>query len=365
MRVVVVTRDDQNQVFGGDTVMVRKIQKHLRPHGIEFEITTAQMLPTSCNVDVVHVTFLYLVESVQRALGWAQRYQLPVVISPLFEDPLLLWFQWALRRPGKWRVLSNMLGQHVTRKLYVTWHTARAKYSAHWHLQRDLLQSMHVVPNSRYELDHLARWFQLPDLDATVVPLGVDPDVFGQPPTGHPIAELGKLTGYVLEVGRIEERKNQLGLLEALHNVTVPIVFLGEADRCGYEAAYVELCHKLAAARGNVHFLERVPEGLLPSLYARAAVHVLPSWSERPGLVTLEAAACGCKVVSTSFSPIYEYLGGDAWYCQPDDVRSIRTAVMQALTAPTPPDLRTRVLSNFTWEKTALKMLNVYQQLAS
>ncbi len=365
MHVLVVMRDDRDQVFGGDTVMVRKIEKYLRPYGVHFEYSTAWQLKEEFKADIVHITFLHLVESVQHTVQWAQIHRIPVVISPLFEIPLVMWFQRAITWSRKWRLLSKIFGRRFTQRLYVAWRTERIKRSSQWQMQRDLLQSIKIVTNSYYERDRLARWFDLSCLDATVVPLGIDPEVFNRECVGHPPAALNGLTGYVLEVGRIEGRKNQLGLLKALYDLPVPIVFLGQANQSSYEAAYVEECRQLAMDRGEVYFLEHVPEADLPSLYSMAAVHVLPSWFEFPGLVTLEAAACGCKVVSTSFSPIYEYLGEDAWYCRPDSIRSIRVATQQALSSPISKDLQARVLNNFTWEKTARKMFDVYQQLLS
>ncbi len=364
MRVLFVARDDYEQVFGGDNILRRKIQKYLQPHGVQFEFATAQRLPASPHVDVVHLT-CFLVEPTQRVLEWAQRFRIPTVISPLFEEPLHTWFEWAMRCPGKWRSVGRVLGRRLARRIYITWQAARIKRGAQWHRQRELLQAMHITPNSRYELNHLQKWFNLPDLDATVVPLGIDPEVFGQSPFEREIPGLGNLTGYVLEVGRIETRKNQLGLLQALRNVPISIVLLGRFSHHEHEVSYVRECEEMAACRGNVLFIKQLPEKALPALYARAAVHVLPSWSERPGLVTLEAAACSCKAVSTGFSSIREYLGDDVWYCRPDDVKSIRTAVEQALAAPTPPGLQARVLNNFTWGQTAWRMWDVYQRMVS
>lgn len=362
MRVLVVTRDDHDRVFGGDTVMIRKLEKHLKPMGISFLVTTADRLPDPGEADIVHLTFLHSVESVERTAIWADRSRLPVLISPLFEEPLYLWFEWAVQQTGKWQQLSLVLGRRITQKLYVVWQAARAKRQAQWQRQRELLMSMHIVPNSRYELNHLKKWFDLPDLDATVIAVGVDTDVFDGAPADCEISELGNLAGYVLEVGRIETRKNQLGLLHALRGTPTPIVFLGQRSRHEHEQAYVRACEAMAKERGNVLFLEHLPEKVLPTLLGRASVHVLPSWSERPGLVTLEAAACGCKVVSTSCSPIYEYLGDDAWYCRPDHVGSIRRAVEHALIAQTPPGLKGRVLTEYTWKQTALRLGDVYSR---
>ena len=261
--------------------------------------------------------------------------------------------------------MRQLLGWNVTRNLYTAWQRRRITRGKEWREQRDMLSKMHIVPNSRYELDHLKQWFQLPDVTATVIPLGVDPEIYAQDPHDRSIVGLGELTGYILEVGRIETRKNQLGLLQALRHSSLPIVLLGSTHSSEYEASYLNACQELARARGNVYFIERVPEEDMVSLYSRAAVHVLPSWSERPGLVSLEAAACSCKVICSEPGPIYEYLGSDAWYCMPQNSRNIASAIKRAMNSPTPERLRCRVLTQFTWENTARQLLRLYEGLVS
>jgi glycosyltransferase involved in cell wall biosynthesis len=69
--------------------------------------------------------------------------------------------------------------------------------------------------------------------------------------------------------------------------------------------------------------------------------------------VSLEAAAAGCRVVTTSIGSTRDYFGDLAWYCQPDDLGSIRAAVEGALRAPATSLLRDRVLCEYTWERAA------------
>jgi len=88
------------------------------------------------------------------------------------------------------------------------------------------------------------------------------------------------------------------------------------------------------------------------SAFAAAKVHCLPSWYELPGLVTLEAARYGCAVVASSWGGIPDYLGDTCYYCQPDDHRSIRAAILTAYEKGRPAGLQQRA-EQFTWEKSA------------
>jgi glycosyltransferase involved in cell wall biosynthesis len=169
------------------------------------------------------------------------------------------------------------------------------------------------------------------------------------------------LRDFVLEVGAISPVKNQLGLIDALYDLPVPLVFVGQPAAKMPE--YAEQCKARAALRGDVTFIDRLPHDELPGLYALAAVHALPSWRETPGLVSLEAAAAGCRIVTTSIGSTRDYFGDLAWYCYPDDLRSIRTAVEAALKAPPSPALRERVLREYTWHRAGAATLAAYQKV--
>ena len=100
---------------------------------------------------------------------------------------------------------------------------------------------------------------------------------------------------FVLSVGRIEPRKNTLGLIQAAGRLELPLVIVGEAPP-GFERYEVE-CRR--AADDRAIWLGRLEhdDPLLASAYAAARVFALPSWFETPGLAALEAALAGCSVV--------------------------------------------------------------------
>lgn len=360
MRIGVVTRNDTDRIAGGDAIMLQNIRRQIAPLGVEMQSVPVGELAYFSG-DALHLTQLYQLDVAEAALNCAMSKHLPLFASPLLEEQLAIWFRQIITKPSKWRTLASMFGQRLTELVYQQWQTIRRMRSTDWQRQRRIIEISHLVPNSRYELRHLGHWFGLPDLSASVVPLGVDPDIYGNVdfPTEELPVELKSLQGrYILQVGVISLRKNQDGLLRALMNMDLPIVFLGRPSP--YELEYCEEVAVLADQRKNVIFLERVRESTLPSLYKGAALHVLPSWSERPGLVTLEAAACCCKVVSTNRSPIYEYLGDQAGYCDPSLPSDIKRAVQEALNKPVSPDLSSYVLRQFTWQRTAERLRDVY-----
>lgn len=136
----------------------------------------------------------------------------------------------------------------------------------------------------------------------------------------------------ILQVGRIEPTKNQLSLLQALMNhQDIPLVFIGrQNERKQY---YINKLKSLAKKRGNTYFVEEVPQERLASFYKSAKVHVLPSFRESPGLVSLEALYYHCNIVvsDSQFCPINYYKFDKYGYiCNPYSVKSIECAVLKA-----------------------------------
>lgn len=360
MRIGVVTRNDTERIAGGDAIMLHNIRKQIVPLGVEMQSVPIDKLERF-NGDALHLTQLYQLDVAEYALSCAENKHIPLFASPLFEEHLAMWFRLAIRKPGKWRSLTSVLGWHITELVYQRWQTVRRVRSQVWQRQRSIVERAYLVPNSRHELHHLSHWFDLPGLAATVIPLGIDPELYGdESAAGELPPELNGLQGrYILQVGVISLRKNQDGLLHALMDTDHPVVFLGQPSP--YEPEYCQEVADLAAQRKNVIFLEHVEEKTLPALFRGAALHILPSWSERPGLVTLEAAASGCKVVSTNRAPIREYLGDLAWYCDPSEPSSIYQSVLAATDAPMPTNLRQHVLQNLTWKHTATALFALYR----
>jgi tetratricopeptide (TPR) repeat protein len=165
---------------------------------------------------------------------------------------------------------------------------------------------------------------------------------------------------FVLCVGRIESRKNQLSLLKALEDVDVPVVIAGSGFT--YQPGYAEAV-KSFKRRAPTLVLGRLDKEMLASAYCAAKVHALPSFYELPGLVTLEGARYGCNVVASGDSgTIEDYIGAAGFYCNPADENSIRSAVQRALAAPRSETLKQKA-KMFSWENLGTQTLAAYRKI--
>lgn len=150
---------------------------------------------------------------------------------------------------------------------------------------------------------------------------------------GVPNDSFLKLTGlgsksYVLQVGRLECRKNQLGTLLAMRNLDLPLVFIAtRAFKVDYEAACVEAALRWRKAPtlfisqnlqpfedGFVKVLpiqEKLPKETLVSAYYHAGLHLHPAFHELPGATYLEAARVGAPTIASSWCTITDYFEGE------------------------------------------------------
>ncbi|MCB0311507.1 MAG: glycosyltransferase, partial [Bdellovibrionales bacterium] len=165
---------------------------------------------------------------------------------------------------------------------------------------------------------------------------------------------------FVLCVGRIESRKNQLMLLKALEDSELTVVLAGGGFT--YQPEYDQAVRRFVR-KGRTIVLDKLSPEMLASAYCAAKVHCLPSWYELPGLVSLEAAHYGCNVVATRSGSTTDYLGDNAFYCDPWSEDSIKNAVLAGYFSPLNSDLK-NIVSAFTWERSANEVLKVYREVA-
>jgi glycosyltransferase involved in cell wall biosynthesis len=227
--------------------------------------------------------------------------------------------------------------------------------------RRELLHLVdRVLPNSEAEARQLRLLFGIDPARIQVVPNGVLPSFRSAAPTifCHWFGE----RDFVLFVGRIEPRKNLLGLIRAVRSVGVELVVIGDPPpEC---RVYYEHCRREGGDRVLWLAARDHHDPLLASAYSAARVFALPSWFETPGLAALEAALAGTAVVITPFGSTQEYFGDRVLYARPNRVTEIATAVSLCWSNGADPRLADFIASNYLWPDVAKKTAEVYDQVA-
>jgi glycosyltransferase involved in cell wall biosynthesis len=270
----------------------------------------------------------------------------PVVLSPI------CWFE-----PRAWAADdSSLYGQARTWIRWLAWTLSRGRGS--W--RRELLLSADaILPNSEAEKRQLVDLLQIDPSRIHVVPNGVDARFLKPDPEAA--RDLLGPADFALYVGRIEPRKNLLGVIQAMRPMGLPLVVVGDPVP-GHEA-YAKACRALSGS--FVRWIPRLDhdDPRLASLYAAARIFTLVSWFETPGLAALEAAAAGAAIVITPYGSTREYFGELAHYARPGRRKEIQLAIVSAWARGPQPDLSRRVRNRYLWAHVAQRTAEVYHAL--
>lgn len=175
-----------------------------------------------------------------------------------------------------------------------------------------------------------------------VTPNGVDP-AFSPGAGAH---------DFVLSVGAIQARKNQLAALAAAQAVGLPLVVAGPTKDSGLEA---ELRRRGARLEGYVT-TERLVE-----LYRGAACLVQASSYEGFGLPVVEAMASGTPVVAVPDAAVREVAGDAAIFVDEHELADgVRRALAERERLVTAGLERARA---FSWRASAERTLAVYREI--
>lgn len=176
---------------------------------------------------------------------------------------------------------------------------------------------------------------------------------------------------YVLYLGGYDLHKNVPTLLVAYSYVAqavgdaYPLVLAGRKPAADdpHLPDYLGIIEHLQLQE-QVHWIGYVDEEDKPAVYRGASCFVFPSRYEGFGLPPLEAMACGVPVVTTDAASLPEVVGNAAFAVDPDDERDMAGAVIATLVQENlAAELRAKGLeqaATFSWEKTALQTLTVF-----
>jgi glycosyltransferase involved in cell wall biosynthesis len=195
-----------------------------------------------------------------------------------------------------------------------------------------------------------------------VVPLGVAPPSVAPAPVAR-LAALGVKGDFILQVGRVEARKNQAAALDAVEKLDGVTLVVAGPERDPVLSARLR-------NSGSARVLGVVDAPLLELLYKRAAAVIVPSLYEGFGLPVLEAMARGKVVVAAKTSSLPEVGGSAALYFHPDASAGELAAVLrtaledQALRKELARAARSRA-AKFSWDRTTAGVAAVIRELLS
>lgn len=172
---------------------------------------------------------------------------------------------------------------------------------------------------------------------------------FGLDPAFRPQAEVHRGRS-VLYAGRLSREKGVLDLLEAAaiaRRTQWPLRIVG----CGQAEGAVHSLVRRRALGWRTTFEPFIDDRAeLARAYARASCVVMPGRYETFGLVALEAAASGARVVACASTPSAHAAAEVAHTFAPGDVHGLAAAIEAARSAPRDLDAAARIARRHTWE---------------
>lgn len=185
--------------------------------------------------------------------------------------------------------------------------------------KRDLVDMMHV-----------------PEEKIRVVYQSCDP-IFWNPPSAtlppsHTAIHLPER--YIIAVGTVEERKNQVAAVRALALLPEDVCLVVVGRPRGNYPQQVRRVAKELGVDHRVIFLQNAAFSDFPALYRGAVASVYMSVFEGFGIPVLESLCCDCPVVTSNVSSMPEAGGDAALYAAPDDYRTLAAHLSRLLSDP-------------------------------
>lgn len=196
-----------------------------------------------------------------------------------------------------------------------------------------------------------------------VVPNGGGEAARVRPAPVSRLRALGVDRDFVLQVGRIEPRKNQRAALAAVERLDGPLLVVAGAERD--QALVAQL-----RASPRCRVLGPVDQPTLELLYRRARAVVVPSLYEGFGFPVLEAMARGQAAVAARNSSLPEVGGDGALYVDDTaDVAAFAAVLREAISdTPARNALVARAKARaraFTWDRCAAGVVAVIRELVA
>ena len=233
---------------------------------------------------------------------------------------------------------------------------------AYRHFLRRLGQARLVVVSSRETAADVERITGVAADKIRVVPLAApaQPDADGSAPEGP----------YVLYAGAIEPHKNAPLALEAIARAEPGIRLVMAGPWSARRAERLRRHAEAVGAADRVDWLGLVSAGRLAALRGGARAVLVPSRKEGFGLPVLEGLSAGVPVLASD-TPALREVGGDAaTYLPLGDATTWARAISEAAgrngaAREAGAEAGRRRAAEFSWERTARALLDVYREAAA
>lgn len=369
MKVLMQGRTNLFTLPGGDTIQLTKTKSELEKLGVEVDISL-KFDPDLSAYDVVHLSNVTRIQETYLQMKNAKKQNKPVVLSTIF------WPMDDFEKRGQKgirKIVGSVFSINEEEKIkalvrYIKDKDSRNKaIESLWkvgykNMQKYVIsKANYFLPNSEMEMEVFSRYFNLIPQNYLVVPNAIDTNIAQNAMQSPSNPKFARYKDAVICVGRIETRKNQVALARALDGSNYKVIFVGRPSN--NQPKYFEELKKYIDKNKNFIHIDNIKNSELYELYKVCRVSALPSWLDTPGLVSLEAAAMGCNLAVSTKGSTKEYFKNYAFYCEPDNISSIRKAVDLAYNSKYNGEFRNLIFRKYSWKNAANMTLEGYKKV--
>lgn len=372
MKVIMLGRIGLLKNGGGDKIQVENTAKELRNLGVTVDVSSDLTADLS-NYDIVHIFQLDWGSEAYLHAKRAKKLGKPVVLSPIHHSVAEVKryddiYTFGFRKLAKY-LFNDQFKRDMLKNVYRTISDPSRIFPTSLGLVYGL-KNLHKKTLELVDTVFVQTEKEALDLKETYdttfnfvkVPNGVG-EVFI---TKKEFTNTLPISDYIICVGRIEPRKNQINIIKAIEQMRaelkkdIGLVFIG-LESIHKHKTYIKLFRKELDRKPWIIHIPSVPYEEIPGYYHFAKVCVSASWFETTGLTSLEAIFCKTNAVAAG-DQAKEYLGALAAYCDPGDITSIKNATIQQYMAPRP-EVPSDMIKEYTWKNAAEKSLAEYKKL--
>ena len=244
-----------------------------------------------------------------------------------------------------------------------------------WTVRRTVRRAAQVLTGSEFSKRAIVKAYRVDHEKVTVVPNAAGPEYrpISRAAAAAEASERFSLpTPFILSVGDLQPRKNQIGLIRAFARLVRGCPHLTHrlaiAGKAAWLADRVYQAARESGVTDRIQFLGFVTDLDLLQLYNACDLFVFPSFYEGFGLPALEAMACGRAVACSSAAALPEVVDSAAILFDPHSVEEMARAMADLLLDA---ELRGRMerlgqsrAAHFSWQRTAQKTLEVFHRVA-
>lgn len=256
-------------------------------------------------------------------------------------------------------MLANWALGHKALKKKIAWRLYQ---------EQDLRKAAFLLASSEFEQRDVEAL--LPDSRVVIVPNGCDaaPDEYPKQEILPPYPNVR----WAVAMGRLHPVKGYAGLIEAWAGLA-PVgwnLAIAGPDEAGYRATLESLIKK-HQMQDSIFLLGEIPDAAKWSLFDQCELFVAPSKTENFGMAIAEALQSGTPVITTTGTPWRELIERDCGWWIENEARALEQTLREATSCP--PEIlrqkgangRSLVREKYTWERVAIRTIELYQMALS